>query len=298
MESAKTEMSIVCWGEVLWDLFPDGRHLGGAPANVAYHLACLGEQPTLISRVGKDDLGREARARLLESGVNTRAVQTDPTRPTGSVRVELRGGEPRYSLSEHSALDRIEFDTEANAAVGAADAICFGTLTQRDPHGREGLETALEHLTPECLRICDPNLRPWHVDDDLLAFSFRAADVVKINETEEHEICRRFGTSDAISWLLEEMSVKLVALTRGEHGSILRSREETSAHEGAVATPGGDNVGAGDSFVAMLIHLYLRDAPLATINHAANEYAAYVASHRGATPSITADQLQRMLTPR
>lgn len=276
-----------CWGEVLWDVFPDRKLLGGAPANVAYHLAALGSPVGLISRIGKDEPGEEALLRLRAAGVDTSLVGIDPERPTGRVDVVLHDGEPSYSLVPGCAWERIAVTPEAKAALPSAGGFCFGTLSQR--LGHEELDRALALIPESCVVICDPNLRPSHVDTDLVVRAFRAADIVKINENEARLIGERVGVKDTIEWLLGELEVTLVALTRGVNGSKLIRRDQTSEHPGFKAQPGGDNIGAGDAFTAVLLHLTLKKAPLDLVNRAANRYAAFVASCSGATPALPAD---------
>src|SRR5262245_24292836 len=128
-------MSAIAWGEVLWDLFPDGAQLGGAPANVAWHLAMLGGRPMLASRVGDDERGREARARLAARGVDVAGVQIDPERGTGEVAVTVEAGEPRYHLVPGRAWERIALTVAVRAALAGAGAVVFGTLSQRTDEG-------------------------------------------------------------------------------------------------------------------------------------------------------------------
>jgi fructokinase len=289
---------VVCWGEILWDMFPDGIKLGGAPANVAYHLAAVGADVAMVSRVGRDTLGDNAIKALDEDGVDTAAVQRDPERPTGVVVIDVVDGDPNYTLTEGAAWERIVLDSEARRLVSTASALCFGTLSQRTKHGREQLERALAEAPPNCVRVCDPNLRAAHIDDDLLEASLRAADVVKINDKELRLVEQRFARKNPVAWLVHELGCKLVAITRGPRGCRLVTGNDEAEHAGFSAKSGGDNVGAGDAFTAVLIRLYLRGAPLATIAEAANRYGSYVASQRGATPNVPAkivDQVRKHL---
>jgi fructokinase len=277
---------IVCWGEVLWDLFPDAPCLGGAPANVAYHLARLGRRVALVSRVGDDELGRRALSRMKAAGIIVDAVEVDARRPTGRVEVTLTGGEPSYTLVPGCAWEEIAFGEKARALVEQAGVLYFGTLSQRSLVGREGLERALAAAPSGCLRVCDPNLRPRHLDEPALVSALNAADVVKLNEQEADILADRFATRDPIGWLFRETRVRLVALTRGHLGSAIYSEEGCHDHPGFSALPGGDNVGAGDAFLAALTDRTLAGNDLGTCNAAANRYASFVASRKGATPDI------------
>ncbi len=277
MGGARNLPLVVCWGEVLWDRFSDGRHLGGAPANVAYHIAALGDRAALVSRVGRDALGDEAIATLSERGVDTRCVQRDDL-ATGVVDVDVIDGEPRYSISSPAAWDRIVVDTAVERLLSRADAFCYGTLSQRAaPSGRAALRRALACLPRRCLKVCDVNLRPPFDDAETARAAVTFADVVKLNVQEAEQVG------------IENVAGKIVAITRGPGGSAIRSDGETHAAPGIpIDAAQGDRVGAGDAFTAALIHGLLRGARIDVANERANRYAAYVASQPGAMPPIPA----------
>ena len=276
----------VSWGEVLWDLFPDLERLGGAPANVAYHLAALGRPVALVSRVGDDDPGRRATAALAAAGVAVSAVQIDAARPTGAVEVALEGGEARYRLRAGSAWEHIEFDGAAAAAVAGARAICFGTLSQRRPAARAALAAALAARQPGCLAVCDLNLRPGEQDGELVRWALGAAELVKLNEREEGQLAALFGVRDVVGWLLGDLAMHQVALTRGAAGcTLFTAQGQRFDQAGFPAAAGGDTVGCGDAFTAVWVDHLLHGAPLGPALAAACRYAAFVASRAGATPS-------------
>ncbi len=279
--------SHVCWGEILWDLFPDGPQLGGAVANVAYHLAALGAPVQLVSRVGDDDLGRRAIEEFGELGADTSLIQVDSTRETGVVKVNLsNNGEPKYSLTPGRAWEVIECTGEAVTAVAAARSFCFGTLSQRLAPGRASFERIVNALPAGCTRFCDPNLRPHHIDESLLELSMRSADVVKLNDVEAEHLARAFGVDDVVAWLFDAMDVRMVAITRGPHGSRLISRDVEHDHPGFDSGDGGDNVGAGDAYLAALVFHVSAGSSVERANTVANRYGAFVASQRGATPAL------------
>lgn len=291
---------IVCWGEVLWDLFPDGRRLGGAPANVAYHLATLGADVALVSRVGDDEPGRGAVAELAAAGVDVGAVQLDRKRPTGAVGVELVDGEARYAFHPGCAWEHIELDDRARALVASADAIGFGTLSQRRPEGRAALGAALTVRPSRCLAVCDLNVRPVDLDADLVRWALAASDVVKLNEREEVLLGQLFATDDLASWLREEMDVSAVAVTRGPAGCRISASGRLLQAEGLhpvrvidqagwPAMPGGDSVGCGDAFTSVLALGLVSSASIDRIGAAACRYAAAVAGYRGAMPRMPAE---------
>lgn len=300
--SARRRAHFVSWGEVLWDIFPDRRMLGGAPANVAYHLATLGERVSLITRVGDDPRGHEARAELARHGVDIEAVQVDPARPTGWVEVffdapsSTSDGEPRYRLIPDCAWEHIAVGPPAERILRQAAAFCYGTLSQRTT--ARAFERALTLLPADCLRVCDVNLRPRNIDFAVLRSALIAADVVKLNEQEADELAELTGVSDVFAWLHNDLGVRVVALTRGSAGCRLMRGDEVADHPGfpLAARPGesADNVGAGDGFTAVLARLLVAGRPLDAVAEASNRYGAYIASRRGATPAIERSMLDAL----
>lgn len=278
----------VSWGEILWDLFPDGPVLGGAPANVAFHLAQLGRSTALVSRVGDDERGREARRALTAAGVDTGAVQVDPDRPTGAVNVDVDPeGNASYSLNRGGAWEHIAWDEAARQRVRSAAALCYGTFCQRNRDAVDAMEQAIATAPPGCLRVCDPNLRRTGIDDGVLERALTCADVVKLNHREAERIEALFGARDAVSWL-RDRGARVVALTRGAGGARLVGPNGEHDHPG-LPVSGGDTVGAGDVYTAVLVHMLLEqpgDPDLERINRAANAAGAFVASQRGATPRL------------
>jgi fructokinase len=276
----------IAWGELLWDLFPDGDRLGGAAANAAYHAACLGADARLVSRVGNDELGAKALRDLAERGVDVRAVQVDAHAPTGTVRVSLENGEPRYEIATGVAWDRIAWRAELGELFQTASVVCFGTLAQRSPLGFDTVERALEHAPPDALRFCDLNVREPFATRALVDRALTLASIVKLNESEVATLGRLFDQRDVVSWLLAERDVQLVAVTLGARGAFLATRRERLEHPGfALSGTSGDPVGAGDAFSAALGLELCRKSPLAACLERANHYAAHVASHAGGMPS-------------
>ena len=279
-------LRFIAWGELLWDLFPDGARLGGAAANAAYHAASLGAEALLVSRVGADELGTRALAELSQRGVDVRGVQRDPDAPTGTVRVELLNGEPRYQIATSVAWDHIAWQPELGELFRTASVVCFGTLAQRSPLGFETVERALGHAPPHALRLCDLNVREPFATRTLVDRALGLANVVKLNEAEVRTLERLFAEPDVVSWLLAERGVELVALTRGARGALLATDGERLEHPGfALSSSAGDPVGAGDAFSAALALELWRKSPLSACLERANRYAAHVASHAGGMPS-------------
>jgi fructokinase len=294
-ESSRDDSKLVCWGELLWDLFPDGPRLGGTAANVAYHAAQLGQPVALVSRVGNDELGARAKAELAAAGVDVECVQVDADRPTGTVEVQIRDGEPSYRIASVAAWDSIEWTEALAALVRSAGALCYGTLAQRTPLGSGTLSRALAAAPQLC--ICDLNLRPPFADRSMIERSLAAATAVKLNEMEADALCKLFEIPDAEQWLLRQPNITLVARTNGARGATLVSRSER-CEVGGEPVSGGDAVGAGDAFTAVLAIESMRGSQLATIASRANRYAAYVASQPGAMPKVPAELRKQLAASR
>jgi fructokinase len=288
-------------GEVLWDILPTGRALGGAPANFAYMTNVLGDQGIVASRVGNDELGREACHLLQKLGLNTSYLQRDDLHETGIATVTIDGtGQPNFTIKESVAWDFLEWTADWEELSARADVICFGSLAQRSLTSADTIDRFLRNASAKTLRICDVNLRQSFYNEDVLRKSFQYADIVKLNEQELIQVSFLFhlgaGTPEVIARrLLQNCDLKLVCITRADRGSLLVSREQTVEH-GGFQVKVADAVGAGDAFTACLAHHYVRGNPLQQISESANRFASWVATQRGATPPITPDQLQKILT--
>jgi len=278
-------------GELIWDYLPNGKQLGGAPTNFAYVSRLLGHESIVASRIGKDDLGREALERLSALGVSTDYLQVDPEHPTGTVRVRLdEQGEASFALNENSAWDYLEWTDRWAELSGRADIVCFGTLGQRREPARQTIIRFLEATRPAALRVFDVNLRHTFFNAEMLERSLELATVVKLNQTELLTLGSMLEINakteeETARHLIERFRLELIAITRGAHGSLLVSGEETSDHPG-VRVRVKDTIGAGDAFIAALAHHYLRRAALPHISEAANRMGAWVATQEGATPTL------------
>ena len=281
---------IVGLGEVLWDMLPAGRQLGGAPANFAYHASALGAEGRLVSRVGDDEDGREILARLTAQGLSTATVSLDAEHATGLVDVTLGAdGQPQYTIREDAAWDFLAANEVALEAVAEAEAICFGSLAQRAPVSRAGVHRLLAAAPPQALRIFDVNLRLHYFSKEVLAQSLAVASVLKLNDAELPVLAGLFGFVQepraAILQFAQEFALSTVALTRGAEGSLLW-REGEWAEDGGEPTTVVDTVGAGDSFTAALTLGLLRGERLEVINEQANRVARFVCGCHGATPVL------------
>jgi fructokinase len=281
---------IVAIGELLWDLLPAGRQLGGAPANFASHARALSADAWLISRIGEDDLGREAMRRVERRGLRLDALEVDPALPTGTVTVELDAdGQPRYCIHESVAWDALEGSSAAEDAVSEVDAVCFGTLAQRNEPSRSTIRRLVRATNRSALRILDINLRQEYYSRDILHESLLLANVLKLNETELPILAQTLelqgNERSVIEQLVSRYNLRLLTCTRGERGSILAANGQWSEHEGRAAKV-ADTVGAGDAFTAAMTLGFLAGWDLEEINARANEIAAFVCSQPGATPEL------------
>ena len=285
-----TGFEILAVGEILWDLLPAGRQLGGAPANFAYHAHALGGHVHLISRVGHDPLGIEILDRLRALGVSTDFVATDTAAPTGTVTVRLSAdGQPQFTIHEDVAWDRISAGKDLLELAARAQAVCFGSLAQRREPSRASIRRLVAATPAEALRVFDINIRQHFYSPELIEASLRLANVLKLNDQELTLLASIFDlrgdTRKQVATLARRFGLDTVALTRGTAGSLLMSEGVWSEHLGLPAKV-ADTVGAGDSFTAALTLGLLAGWPLDHINRHANEIAAYVCSQPGATPKL------------
>ena len=246
---------VVGLGELLWDLLPAGKQLGGAPANFAYITSLLGDNGIPASRLGQDALGAAAIQRLGELALPTEYIQKDTDHPTGTVQVEVdSAGQPRFEISESVAWDFLEWTQQWQTLAQQTDAVCFGSLAQRSEHSRATIRKFVLASRPDAVRVFDVNLRQSFYSAQILAESMRLATLVKLNHEELPRIMRLFelehhGEEDSARRLLSLHDLKLVCLTRGNGGSLLISSDECSEHAG-FRVKVADTVGAGDAFTA------------------------------------------------
>jgi len=291
--------AVVIWGELLWDRFPAARggdQLGGAPANVAWHLAQAGGWAQLVTRVGDDADGRRAIERMAEL-VDTSLVQVDPERATGEVTIELVGGEPRYTLHAGRAWERIVCTGAARQAIRDAGVLIYGTLSQRTPDGLAAWREAIAAARAGALKVYDANLRPNDQASHAIAEALEHADLIKLNDREVDQLGQLFRWHDPIE-ALRSARPRIIVVTHGAGGSTIHPLAGPAIEiAGVHAAPGGDNVGCGDAYLALFVYGMTCGWDLPLSGQIASRWAAAVAEFRGATPTFDDDRLAALLEP-
>jgi fructokinase len=291
---SKTQV-VVALGEVLWDLLPTGPRLGGASANFCATVGRLGNHAVLASRVGADDDGDRLSGLLRGLPIDVRCVQIDPDRPTGTVTVEVDSrGEPQYRINEGVAWDAMELSSSWKELASRADAVCFGTLAQRNPLSRAAIQSFIAALPPGALRVFDINLRQKYFSEDVIRWSLNHSSILKLNEDELLSVFQLLSLPvlskkdpfrGALDILLSMFPLQMVCLTLGSNGSLVVTRDDHFRQPG-IQTTVSDTVGAGDAFIATITHYALRNASLRDMSEAANRNAAWVASQPAAIPHL------------
>ncbi len=289
MEKTKKPV-VVGIGELLWDLFPDGDRLGGAPLNFCYHAQQLGAKGIPVSAVGRDELGQDLRQALYEKGIADQFVETVSRHPTGTVSIALDpDGKPAYTIHEPVAWDALSHADSLTRLARRTDAVCFGSLAQRSEASRKTIHAFLQATSNAALRIFDVNLRQDFYSKEIIDESLRLANILKLSDEELPVLAKMFRLSGSVAEQLEVLrerfGLRLVAYTRGAAGSLLLSPDEVSDHPGC---PGDaiNSVGAGDAFTAALCMGLLNGDNLDETNEHANRVATFVCSQDGATPIL------------
>ena len=282
---------IVGIGEVLWDMLPTGKQLGGAPANFAYHVNQLGLPAKVVSALGRDILGEEIRTILKDKEIPSQIVTVDY--PTGTVEVTLdEAGIPSYEIKTKVAWDNIPYTDEMGKLAGQTQVVCFGSLAQRSDLSRSTIYRFIDAMpkSSDVLIVFDINLRQQFYSLEIIHESLCKCNVLKINNEELEEVSRLFNISadtmeEKCSQLIEMYDLKLVILTCGEQGSYVITNQTTSF----IATPKVevvDTVGAGDAFTAAFIAGLLKGKTIQEAHKLAVEVSAYVCTQAGAMPEL------------
>ncbi|MDF7798017.1 carbohydrate kinase [Pontiellaceae bacterium B1224] len=282
---------ILVIGEILIDELPEGRRPGGAPFNVAQHLARLGTESFLLSRVGCDETGDHLLATMRQLGLRTGLVQRDPEHETGRVQVKVSGhGIPSYTMIDNVAYDYIDFQS-LEMDLASCPMVCFGSLIQRTEFGFRQLQAFLSRLPPHVLRLYDMNLRPDCDQADVVFQSLEKTDVLKVNDEELEHTSRLLGSplkGDAlVHHLMQHFNIQTVALTLGEAGSVLYVADNKYEVPATPLNPDeiADTVGAGDSFTAVLVHGIIHGIAPNELLERANRLAGRMCMVHGAVPA-------------
>lgn len=290
-DEVKVPAMVVGIGEVVWDMLPEGKKIGGAPANFAYHVGQFGLQSMVVSAIGDDDAGDGIADTFDGMGMNYELARVPHS--TGCVRVRLdASGVPVYDICEHVAWDYIPFTPALAAVASRCRAVCFGSLAQRGEVSRATIYRFLDLMpdNDDTLKVFDINLRQSFYDREIVEESMRRCNVLKINDEELEIVSKMLGCQTAdpeknCPQLMEDYNLKMLILTCGVNGSYLFTRDDISF----VPTPRvevADTVGAGDSFTAAFIASILRGDSVAEAHRRAAEVSAYICTQAGAMPVL------------
>lgn len=287
--------AIVGLGEILWDLLPQGKQLGGAPFNFTFHCHQLGHRAVMVSRVGDDDLGREILGQVTGRGLDDRFVQRDPAHPTGTVPVTIdAAGQPTFTITPDVAYDYLAWDANLAQLFAEARAVCFGSLIQRHPTARATVQQALQHAA-NALIVYDINLRQHFYSKEVIETSLQASRWLKLNDGELAVLAGLLGLPDdpasTLRMLRERYGVDLVCMTRGAHGCLIQTASEQIDLPG-IPVKVVDTIGAGDAFTAGLVVSTLEGKTLGDAAAFANRLAARVAGSAGGTPIIRRAEIE------
>ncbi|WP_295767759.1 carbohydrate kinase [uncultured Mucilaginibacter sp.] len=285
------DKQVLCFGEVLWDTFDDGKKVGGAPLNVARHLLQQNANATMVSRIGTDEAGNELLSVLTENGLDISLIQSDKDLPTCEVTVQLNGeGHATYIIPQPVSWDNIQPTDEFTGQIEKAEAIVFGSLACRQAETRNTLLNMLSEYTVP-LRVFDVNLRPPHFEQDTIETLAALSNVIKMNEDEANMLIH--GSAPLREKMIEfhkKFHTQTICVTRGENGALIWHDEEFYEHPGFKVDV-VDTVGAGDSFLATLVAGLINNQPMPYILEKACKVGGFVASQRGANPTYTAELL-------
>lgn len=288
---------VICFGEILWDVFPGGEKIDGAPLNVALRLKSLGIATTIVSKIGKDQLGKRLIDFIHQQGIGTEYIQQDAQFETGKVNVTLdQNGAASYEIAYPAAWDKIDLVPTLEEEVAQADLFLFGSLVTRDVVSKKSLLSLLKKAS---FKVFDVNLRAPHYSQTLIEDLMQKADLIKFNDEELAEISKAMGSQEkSLEKQLRFISVKTntpkVCVTKGGDGALLLLNDQLYDQKGFPIKV-VDTVGAGDSFLATLLEGILTNkAPEIALENAF-AMGAMVASSTGANPKITPEELHHFI---
>ena len=281
---------IVGLGEALWDVLPEGKKLGGAPANFAYHAGQFGLDTIAISALGEDALAEETIEALKEHNLNY--LMPRVPYPTGTVQVTLaEGGIPTYEIKEGVAWDNIPYTNEMADIAKSARAVCFGSLAQRNSVSRENIRKFLADTPADCLKICDINLRQQFYSKEVLEDSFKLCNILKINDEELVVVNRMFGYEgldmrQTCEKMVQDYGLKMLVLTCGTNGSYVFTDDGLTSFQDTPKVEVADTVGAGDSFTGSFCACIINGKPVQEAHKTAVAVSAFVCTQNGAMPVV------------
>ncbi len=287
---------IAAFGELLWDVLPSGKVLGGAPANFIYRINSFGDKGTLISKVGNDKAGKDIRLALKNLGVSDDNIQTDYEFPTGSVKVKVdEQGNADFSILTDVAYDHIEINTEMMEAFSEADCVCYGTLVQRYGISKNTLRELI-HEAPDVVKFFDINLRKKCYTATSVEDSLRMANILKTNNDEllitKYLLnLRHSNLKDLAQETIEKYKLDMILCTLGENGAFCLTKENDFFYDPGYQISLGDTVGSGDAFSAGFVHYYMNGHPIVEALRFGNAAGAKVATTTGATSPIEKSEI-------
>lgn len=281
-------------GEALWDVLPEGKKIGGAPANFAYHVSQFGLTSCVVSAVGPDALGKEIQENLTSKGLNHLIAEVPY--PTGTVQVEIdQAGVPQYEIKENVAWDNIPYTSQLESLAKRTQAVCFGSLAQHNVVSRETIDRFLDAMpqTEDSLVVFDVNLRQGFYNKEILCNSMKRCNILKINDEELVTVSRMFGypgidLQDKCWILMGKYNLKMLILTCGINGSYVFTPGNVS-FQPTPKVDVADTVGAGDSFTAAFIASILKGKSVAEAHSIAVRTSAFVCTKDGAMPVLPSD---------
>ncbi len=301
LTSKKKIYNIVGIGEILWDIFPEEKKLGGAPTNFAYYAKCLEQNGIIASRVGSDPLGKEILQSVESLNLDRTYIQSDSIYPTGTVDVKLdKTGQPSYIINKEAAWDFLILDNSLKKLAADADAVCFGTLAQRSSKSENTISKFLKLTGSKTIKIFDINLRQNFYSGRIIRQLLKNTTILKLNSNELEILKNLLGYSDndneinLCKKIMSENNLELLCLTKGDKGSLILDRSDYFIHKGYKVEI-ADTVGAGDAFTAAMIVQYVKGKTLKEISNAANKLGSWVSSQSGATPILNEKILKNIL---
>lgn len=291
------QSKVICFGEVLWDAFPDGEKVGGAPLNVALRLNSLGVQTSIASQVGNDALGQRLVDFIKKNKLNVQLIQTTDAYATGVVNIHLdKNGSPFYEIAHPAAWDKIEATSVLKDWVKNASLFLFGSLIARDAVSKK---TLLDLLKLARFKVFDLNLRPPHYDYALIETLMQGVDFIKFNDEELIEMSQQMGCQEdsvegQLCFMAEKSSASYICVTKGSDGAVLYHQNKFYEHRGFPVVV-IDTVGTGDSFLATVLEGILNRRSLQETIERACAMGALVAGSAGANTKISETQLLKFI---